>query len=188
MFELNTLENMAIPFPEREIFLRLGGNVAKTVLPEDSAAAYRKTALEAFGMCVPCGRWKILKCEVKSDGVLLDGNVFIPGADFARRCSNAAFIWCGAVTVGNAVLTKRDQLVRVSQGAVYDAVAGECADAAMDLMQKRSALELRRQGLHLSDRRYSPGYGDMPLEVQKFFYSALKLGELQIVLTENNFL
>ena len=188
MFELNTLENMAIPFPEREIFLRLGGNVAKTVLPEDSAAAYRKTALEAFGMCVPCGRWKILKCEVKSDGVLLDGNVFIPGADFARRCSNAAFIWCGAVTVGNAVLTKRDQLARVSQGAVYDAVAGECADAAMDALTRLARNELRRRGLGLSERRFSPGYGDMPLELQKFFYDKLNMAQMGIRLTENCFL
>jgi cobalamin-dependent methionine synthase I len=37
----------------------------------------------------------------------------------------------------------------------------------------------------MDDKRYSPGYGDMPLEMQKIFFSQLHLEELKMVLNDN---
>lgn len=188
MFELRTIERLPVLFPEREIFLRLGGNIARTVLSSEEKNDFRRIALQAFECCRPCGRWGIAAAEVREDGIWLDDAVFVPGRDFAVRCAGVKTMWFGAVTVGMDVLVQRDGQTRVSAAAVYDAVAGECADAAMDQLQKLAAAELCRSALILASRRYSPGYGDMPLDVQKFFYERLKLNELNIRLTENNFL
>ena len=57
----------------------------------------------------------------------------------------------------------------------------------MDALCTLARAELRRQGLSLSPGRYSPGYGDMPLELQKLFYSNLKMAEMKLSLTAENF-
>lgn len=188
MTDCSTVEHLPVLFPEKEIFYRLGGNVAKTVLPEKIRAEYRRTALQAFELCRPCGRWLVATAQVRPDGVMLDDGFFVAGRDFAARCAGATRIWCAAVTVGSEVLSARDRQERVALAAVYDAVAGECADAAMDMLQKQCMTALRRNGWTLAVRRYSPGYGDMPLSVQRYFYDRLKLDELGISLNTNNFL
>ena len=188
MFEVHCVPHLPIRFPEREIFFRLGGNTAKTILPPEVQSSYRKTALQAYEICRPCGCWTVISAEIQPDGMVLDGNIFIPGSNFAARCAGVSLMWCGAVTVGREVLVQRDSQQQISAGAVYDAVAGECADEAMDILQKQCTAELRRHGCTLMERRYSPGYGDMPLSVQKFFYERLNLSQLDIELTVNNFL
>lgn len=188
MSELHRIDSLPVVFPAKEVFFRLGGNVAKTVLPDQVSAEYRRTALQAFELCRPCGCWRIAEAVAGETGVMLDGRYFIAGREFAARCAGVTRMWCGAVTVGKEVLTCRDRQERVSLAAVYDAVAGECADAAMDMLHRQSLAALRRCGWNLAKRRYSPGYGDMPLEIQQFFYEYLKLDQLGVGLTANNFL
>jgi hypothetical protein len=184
---VHTLENMNLRFPEREIFLRLGGHVSKTGIPEPQLREFRKTALAAFELCRPCGRWMAVPARRSDRGIELTDGTVIPGADFAARCEGITMLWCGAVTVGNAVVAARDNCPELAASAIYDAVASECADAAMDHLQQQAAMVLRRQGSFLAARRYSPGYGDMPLSVQRFFYERLNLPELDMQLNEQNF-
>ena len=73
----------------------------------------------------------------------------------------------------------------ISCKAIFDAAASETADAAMDFLHGVSAKNLLSQGLSLDKRRYSPGYGDMPLAMQKIFFSHLHLDELGMVLCDN---
>lgn len=176
---------LPVTFPEKEIFLRLGGHLTKTEISPDESIRFRALALKAFHACKPCGRWDIFPVrEVAADGILLENGSFIPGRDFAARCTGITHLWCAAVTVGKEIVALRDNAAKVSESAVFDAVASESADAAMDAVFTISRTALRRQALELDKRRYSPGYGDMPLTVQKFFFSALKLEELELTLNE----
>ena len=56
------------------------------------------------------------------------------------------------------------------------------------MMQKMTFAHLARFGGVLESRRYSPGYGDMPLEEQKVFYRILEMQDMGITLTENCFM
>lgn len=176
---------MPVNFPEKEVFLRLGGHLSKT-LP--AGEKYRLTAMQAYELCQPRGRWCVLEASAAKEGISLAGGRVLPGKDFASRSSGIKAIWCAAVTVGEKLVAFRDNAPNVTASAIADAVGSECADAAMDFLQKQAETELRRCGLLLAERRYSPGYGDMPLEVQKFLYETLKLDELGLRLTGNNFL
>ncbi|MBO5667909.1 MAG: hypothetical protein J6S43_02160 [Lentisphaeria bacterium] len=178
-----------VPFPGKEIFLRLGGHLTKTQVDPAAACRFQRYALEAFRLCRPRGRWQIFPVTAVTDEaiILADGSS-IPGGDFSRKNRDISFLWCGAVTVGKAVTETRDSLEMVSARAVYDAVAGECADGAMDMLQALAAGELLRRNLRLDKRRFSPGYGDMPLEVQKFFFSSLQLEKLDMVLNDKFFM
>ena len=94
-------------------------------------------------------------------------------------------MWFGAVTVGTDVISQRDSLEKVSERAVYDAVASETADSAMDMLFALSGAELQRRGAVLDSGRYSPGYGDMALENQKLFFQLLDMQKMGVDLTEH---
>jgi len=43
---------------------------------------------------------------------------------------------------------------------------------------------LRKEGRLLTKHRYSPGYGDLPLEYQKDLFALLQLDKLGVAITE----
>ena len=185
---VHIFDHLAVEFPEKAVFLRLGGHCTKTGLSEREQLRFMQISRRAFALCEPCGRWSVLKFSpLGTDRVETEKGVLLLGEDFCRTAQNASHLWCGAVTVGDKLTALRDELDSVSASAVYDAVGSECADAAMDMLYSLSRSELLRNRMVLSERRFSPGYGDMPLTLQKFFYSELDMAQMQVTLTENNF-
>lgn len=182
---IHILSAIPVAFPEKEVFLRLGGHLTKTVYDREK---YRLTALQAYELCQLRGRWVVLDARAGSNGIILADGRLLPGKDFAVRCAGISAVWCGAVTAGREIINFRDSRESMAESAVCDAVGSECADAAMDFLQKQAGRELARCGLRLAEKRYSPGYGDMPLAMQKFFYDVLELETLDMELTGNDFL
>ncbi|MBE6376702.1 MAG: hypothetical protein E7050_09580 [Lentisphaerae bacterium] len=176
---------LPVKFPAKNIFLRLGGHLSKNEITAAERSCYEKTALEAFDFCRFAGRWEIFPVErVEEKGIVLSCGKFIPSADFASRCAGITHLWCGAATAGKEIVSRRDGSEKISVKSIYDAVGAESADEAMDTLQRLAGSELRRKGLLLAERRFSPGYGDMPLTVQEFFFSSLHLAELDMSLSE----
>ena len=146
-------------------------------------------ARRAFALCAPRGRYRILPiAEIRMDGVLLADGTLVPGGRFAAQCDGCVGLWCAAVTVGAEVVTARQALPSMAEQCVYDAVGSECADTAMDALQRVSRQLLLSQGLALSPHRYSPGYGDMPLSAQVLFDRYLDLGAMGVSLTAEHFM
>lgn len=183
MFDLSSIP---VTFPEREIFLRLEGNIHKTELDNTEKLKFIRIAKKAFSLCETKGRWDHLAVKtVRDDGILLENGFFVKGGKFAAKCSGITHLWLGAVTAGKAVAEAEEKCEDISARAIFDAVASETADAAMDSLVKTAARNLLAQGLSMDAKRYSPGYGDMPLEMQKIFFSQLHLEELKMVLNDN---
>ena len=175
-----------IRYPEKEIFFRLGGNVFKTSISQEESVRYGIAARSAFSLCFPQGVWRIVKIsEISGNGILLEDGSLLAGSKFASLVAGRNALLFGAVTVGNRVVEARDALEKVSDRAVYDAVASESADAAMDMLFSLAASELRRAGGAVDERRYSPGYGDMSLENQKLFFQLLNMQKMGLSLTEH---
>lgn len=181
--------HIAIDFPEQDIFFRQGGNCFKTVLSPQEQSVYQLHCRKAFSLVAARGRFALEKIEkLLPDGVeTADG--FLPlGNKFTTSADGAGYLWYGAVTVGKEIVNARDTQTDTGISAIYDAVGSECADKAMDTLFQLAQTELRRVGLMLHLRRFSPGYGDMPLELQKFFYAKLALAEMGVDVTGNFFL
>ena len=180
------LPSIPVTFPEKEIFLRLNGNLTRTKLSAEEKILYLCRAKEAFELCHPAGRWNYFPVKsVSPEGIMLADNRIIPGKDFAAVCTGITHLWCGAVTVGKVVTDSGKEKNAVSIQTIYDAAASETADAAMDLLTQIARRNLLRIGLNMDERRYSPGYGDMPLSLQKFFFDSLQLEELDMSFNEN---
>ncbi len=184
---VHILEHLAISFPEKEIAARLGQRQGAPRLLDE--ARFAEAAQRAFALCAPRGRYCLLPIEaVQADGILLVDGTRVQGARFAEQCVGRRWLWCAAVTVGAEVVAARQALPSMAEQCVYDAVASECADAAMDALQRVSMQLLLSQGFMIDRRRYSPGYGDMPLQTQALFDRYLDLGAMGVALTPEYFM
>ena len=184
---VHVLERLTVPFPAREIGCRLGQRRgAPEVL---DVPRFAECARRAYELCEPRGRYRLLPiAALEADGIVLADGVKVPGGRFAKECAFCGWLWCGAVTVGKAVVEARLALESLADQSVYDAVASEVADAAMDALQRSARQMLVSQGLALAERRYSPGYGDMPLSVQTLFQNYVSLSEMGVELTPEYFM
>lgn len=186
---IRKFERLSIEFPEKEIFLRLGGNCFKTTIDKESRTRYNGLSRKLFALCEPQGRFITLPIsEIHANGVETADGFLELGTQFCSRAANAAALWCGAVTIGKTLPLWRDNASSIAESAIADAVGSECADAAMDTLCKISGTDLRRAGSIMDTRRFSPGYGDMPLALQQFLYRKLEMSQMGITLDQNNFL
>ena len=149
----------------------------------------KRCARQAFEHCQLQGRYQILGIDsVQKDELVLSCGTRIQSTKFVQKCVGMTHLWCAAVTAGCEITTIRDSLESVAERAVWDAVGGETADAAMDFIHRIAKRDLLLQGMNLSSWRYSPGYGGMSLEVQKFIYQTLRMEEMDITLTDHCFM
>ena len=64
------------------------------------------------------------------------------------------------------VLIRRAGLTSPTRALILDACASAACEAACDAVQELVEQQLQAEGIHFTDR-FSPGYGDLPLEVQR---------------------
>lgn len=106
----------------------------------------------------------------------LQGTVFTPlGKDIQvllKDCSGAILL---AATLGaqSEKLLLRHQARSSVDAVMMDAVLSAAIEAVCDEQENMLREEYRQRGLHLTDR-FSPGYGDMPLEQTREICSVLQ--------------
>ena len=180
---------MHFPIPEDAVMARLGYSRWRTVLPEGEKLRIRSAVAELFRLCRPCGCWTALQVTAQdAEGILLENGYRIVSGKVSGRYPDAAWMWFGAATIGGALPEKSAEAMqqgRSAEAVIADAVGGECADAAMDFLQKQASAELARKGMRLAEFRFSPGYGDWSLEAQKFFFEILPMEEMGIRLHDS---
>lgn len=93
-----------------------------------------------------------------------------------------------AATLGNGadMLINRYSRIAVSRAAVMQAVAATVMEEYCDRCQEQIKEELKKEGLTLRPR-FSPGFGDLSLQVQQDFLRVLNAGKYAgIFLSEGN--
>jgi hypothetical protein len=74
------------------------------------------------------------------------------------------------------------------QAVILDAVAAQCTDAGLDAILALQGALLRSRGLRFTRRRYSPGYGDVPLSFQKLIFDRLELASIGLSLHPESYM
>ncbi len=111
----------------------------------------------------------------------------LESADLARLLEASTQVVLMASTAGEEVVARIADLVHHGSGGfalMLDAVASQAADAGLDWLMAFIDKQLRPEGLRLTRRRYSPGYGDLPVDFQKPIFEALDLARLDMKLTD----
>lgn len=145
-------------------YLGMGGKTPEAelaALVEQSIAEFRRAA--DYRVC-----W--LEAGVDEwtpDGVQLEV-LHLPGCSIARSLRDCLRVVLFAATTGIEAeqQRKRAAVTSPARALVLDAVATAAAEALCDRFCADRARELAPRGLFLRPR-FSPGYGDLPLEVQR---------------------
>ncbi len=106
--------------------------------------------------------------EARLRGVLLEGpGLMLPGGDIARfleGCTHAVLL---AVTLG--MENERELLRARALGPVQELMTDACASSMAEEAARAASAEVERRAAEAGfrcTRRFSPGYGDLPLSLQ----------------------
>ena len=106
--------------------------------------------------------------ENSGDEVLLkDCTLKLQGRDISRHLRGCVGCVLFACTLGvkvNSEITKLNAK-SVLDGVIYNAAASDLIERAADIAQAKLCDSFKEHGMLLG-RRYSPGYGDFPIEIQ----------------------
>ena len=120
--------------------------------------------------------WRAYPLAFGPEGPALEGaDLALPGEMAARMlggCARAAVLIC---TLGAAfeALLRAEQARGMARAALLDACGSAWVEAGCDGAQ--AEISARFPGLHPTDR-FSPGYGDLPLDIQPALCAALDTG------------
>lgn len=120
--------------------------------------------------------WRAYPLAFGPEGPALEGaGLALPGEMAARMlggCAQAAVLIC---TLGAAfeALLRAEQARGMARAALLDACGSAWVEAGCD--EAQAEISARFPGLHPTDR-FSPGYGDLPLDIQPALCAALDTG------------
>lgn len=171
--------------PRRDEVLRYLGYGGQELGPELEDALGRVSA-EAAAQIRCRWRWRVFPLGRTAEGLSVEGTVLtLGGRDIARHlegCSQVALMAVTAGTVADREVARR-RLGDAVGALIYDACATDMVERAADACQG----EILRHGAAAGLRgtgRFSPGYGDLPLEIQGDFLRVVDpMGSLGITLT-----
>ncbi|MDA3900883.1 MAG: hypothetical protein PF637_10230 [Spirochaetes bacterium] len=181
--------SLPLEIPYKQIYSRLGYSQHRTSLDEKTRATIDSAIRKGFDLCSFQGVYTTVKItKLENSSFHLQTGQLIRSEYLAGKLADFSSLILMGATSGKAITEETDRLMKLgnnSTAVIYDAVGSESTDAILDYLQKYSAMEYARYGAVLSKRRYSPGYGDISLEVQKIIYDILNLSEYGIFLNQH---
>lgn len=123
-------------------------------------------------------RWiyKIHDIELSEDGVIVSNtNLLLKGNDIKNHLSKSKKTVLMAVTLGIEIEKKIKLYEKISlaKALVMDSCATTVVEEICDNVEEEISEIAKKEGKGLTFR-YSPGYGDLPIETQKDFIKAIR--------------
>lgn len=164
----------------KNVMTRLG---IKHTTNDNKLTQWVEAAISQVEFAGVCG---YARASVTQDAVMLDEKTFTSAkfAAYMDGCESALLL---AATAGQGVADRIGQLMsdgKHRQAVVLDAAAAAGADNALGFMVQAWARDNSRRGLVPLKRRFSPGYGDLPLSCQQDLFHMLDAGRLGMGITE----
>lgn len=161
-------ETVLLPPPDEREILRYAGGGGTEGLPLADCLA------ELGGLR---GRVCFREYDIRETPEGLDlGFAFSCSADLQKALSGCGRLLLFAATIGFAPdrLIARYGRVSPARALLFQAIGSERAEALCDTFCARKKAEYAEAGCELRPR-FSPGYGDLPLSLQKEVFAALDL-------------
>jgi hypothetical protein len=167
-----TMELPNVGIPRGEVLKRLGYPTASVDLQEPVRSIFEHALREAAELMRSRAAYRVLRIE-SNDGnaVRFQGMEFsIDSRQVAKLLTHAKVAVCFAATVGPALdeaVSGRMRNGDMLMATILDAIGSETADAAADELHWKILSRQAEAGANSVTARFSPGYGDWPLTVQK---------------------
>lgn len=170
---------------------------AGQVLTGDLSARFEELARRCEKLCRVSYVWRVEEIDAARrlgesvpQVVLAGSGLALKGADIARHLSGARCVAIFACTLGQAPERELRKLAAMSalDHLLFDCCASSLAEAGAQTVQDMLGKEAAKLGL-VAHARFSPGYGDLALDVQPEFIAALDATRrMGLTVTSNNFL
>ena len=127
--------------------------------------------------------YKIYACNVTADEVTLKTeNDATAQLVFASKNLSANLMQCDNVALMAATLgleadklMQKYEVLNMAKASIVQACGAACIEAYCDIIQEKICSELSSSGtIRYLRPRFSPGYGDLPLQNQKIIFDALQ--------------
>ncbi len=168
------VESYEVASVDRAEVLRYLGYAGQAIDPELDARIDGVIA-RCLGVCRPAGSWRVFEVEKtleREDGLpvvsLAAASLELAGNSIKEHMEGAVAVGVMAVTVGMGVEAELRRLSLTSpvDQLIFDAAATAAVERAADACEASLVREAHDRGLY-TNFRFSPGYGDMPLETQR---------------------
>ncbi len=127
-----------------------------------------EACLEARLLAVPRGIWQMYDYDAAAQTVLADPPFTMEGKLIAKHLAKAAKVIVLSASIGDAIeehVTKYFSDGRYAYSVILDAAATAAVEQVADAMEKAIEPKVAKEGYTMR-WRFSPGYGDWPLEQQ----------------------
>ena len=124
--------------------------------------------------CRPKNTSRIVEISAGTGDIRLEGGTVIYSESIARVMSGCSEMLVFGATLGAEadMLIKRSSAENIAMGAVMQAAAAAYIEEYCDEIQSELNEKFSARGKSLGDR-FSPGYGDFPLEYQRELFAIL---------------
>ena len=176
------------PDPDRKEIARYLGYHG--VVPDESMAKEIEYCVAELQR-VATPRFVYDRFDAESDedsGIVRLAGLEIKSRDLAVNLHGCCAAYLMAVTLGGGpdLLIKRASVGQMSRAVIYQAAAAAMVEAWCDEINARILREAERDGLYPGRARFSPGYGDLPLSLQREISDLLQMPkEIGVSLTES---
>ena len=167
------IDNLKIP--KDEVLRYLGYKAGKQNLDKSLDELVDSIIEESKSLIEPKFIFNKYETEVKEDGVYFKGtNLVLTGNDIKNHLKDSKERVLMAVTGGNKIeqRSKLYEKVSMTKALVLDSCATTAVEEICDVIEEEVKKKAEDKGLSITFR-YSPGYGDLPLEVQRDLVNTL---------------
>ncbi|KAI3346556.1 methionine synthase [Clostridium botulinum] len=162
-----------LKIPKDEVLRYLG--YKKQKLSESMNELIEETIDECRNLIIPKQVYCKYKKHDENDGVYIyKTNLILKGEDIKNHLLYANEVFIIAATVGNKIEQKIRlyEKINLTKALILDACATVAIEEFLDELEEKIRLDARKEDLAITFR-YSPGYGDLPLDIQKDIVNAL---------------
>ncbi|MDF9409092.1 MAG: Vitamin B12 dependent methionine synthase, activation domain [Pelotomaculum sp. PtaB.Bin013] len=175
--------------PNRNLILaRLGYRKGITAISEKDNMFIDAAVKRALLLCNARGAFCRSKINKRSaNKVVLENGIELISEKLSAFLYHSSEVVFMSSTLGREIsdtITGAMNNGNASSGLVFDAVASQVVDTALDWMMSFINKTIKIKGKALTKRRFSPGYGDLNLYHQKVIYDILDLKRIDISITE----
>jgi len=148
-----------------------------------------KIIYDGFSRCSPKGVYEKLSITgINHNKVNLENKLVLKGyaiVKFLKKCCGVFLI---AVTAGNEIVDYRDKLIseeNINASAILDAVGSEVVEEYAERLHHMLDTLIIKTGYTVTKNRFSPGYGDLNLDIQKKFCDLLDAEKIGISVSKS---
>ncbi len=158
---------------------------------ENMTAMIENCRVEIKTIIIPRVVYIYKDIKLSDDGVeVITTNLILKGKDIKEHLKNSKECVLMAVTLGNEIerKTRLYEKSDLTKALILDACATTAVEEVCDIVENRIKEKANLSGMDITFR-YSPGYGDLPLDVQNNFLRALDAQKkIGLTVSENSLL